>query len=106
MYDTSFDHRRADLPRVDRRVLWAVRILAVAAILSVSTADAQIPGAPVLQNVWSTPGVVGAVNVSGGGGSTVYAAALSWAPAMGRVQVSGGTRLATGFNGGSRGTYG
>ncbi len=106
MYDTSFDHSHADLPAADRRVLWLVRIAAVAAVLAVDSADAQMPGAPVLQNVWSTPGVVGAFNVGGGGGTTVYAAALSWTPAMGRVQVIGGTGLATGIGSGSRGAYG
>jgi hypothetical protein len=106
MYDTSFDHTRADLPRADRRALWALRIIAVAAVLAAATVQAQLPGAPVLQNVWATPGLVGAVNVAGGGGSTVYAAALSWTPAAGHLQVSGGTGFANGTGSGSRAAYG
>jgi hypothetical protein len=105
MYDTSFDQRGAGVPRFDRHVLWALRIIAVVAVIIAATAGAQIPGAPVLQNVWATPGLVGAVNVAGGGGSTVYAAALSWTPGYGNLQVSGGGGWATGI-GSSRGAYG
>jgi hypothetical protein len=106
MYDTSFDHRAAELPRSDRRVLWALRIVAVLAMLAAASAGAQLPGAPILQNVWATPGVVGALNVAGGGGTTVYAAALSWTPGVGRLQVSGGTGFASGAGVGTRGAYG
>lgn len=105
MYDTSFDHRGADLPRSDR-VLWALRVIAVAGMIAAASADAQLPGAPMLQNVWATPGLVGAINVAGGSGSTVYAAALAWTPAAGRVQLSGGAGDATGIGSGSRGAYG
>jgi hypothetical protein len=106
MYDTSFDQRGAVMPRSDRRVLWALRIIALVAVIIAATADAQIPGAPVLQNVWATPGSVGAANVAGGGGWTVYAAALSWTPGFGNVQISGGGGFATGIGNSSRGTYG
>jgi len=109
MYDTSFDHQRAALRRTDRRVLWGVRIVAAAAVLGVlsaNVADAQMPGAPILQNVWATPGLVGAINVGGGGGTTVYAAALAWTPEMGRFQVIGGAGAGTGSGTGSRGAYG
>lgn len=106
MYDTSFDHEGAGVPRSDRRVLWALRIVALAAVILAASADAQLPGAPVLQNVWATPGVVGALNVAGGGGLTVYAAALSWTPGFGNLQVSGGAGFANGVGSGSRSTYG
>ena len=71
------------------------------------TAVAQIPGAPVLQNVWATPGIVGAIDVGSGSGGSVYAAAGSWTPGSGRFELSGGLgyqRL--GDNAGSRGVYG
>jgi len=106
MYHTSFDSERAELPRGDRRVLWVARLVAVGAVFAVDTANAQMPGAPVLQNVWSTPGLVGAVNIAGGGGTTLYAAALSWTPAMGRFQVIGGAGAGSGSASGSRGAYG
>jgi hypothetical protein len=105
MYDASFDQKGAGISRFDRRVLWALRIIAVVAVIFAASAGAQLPGAPLLQNVWATPGLVGAVNVAGGGGSTVYAAALSWTPQFGSLQVSGGTGFATGI-GSSRGAYG
>jgi hypothetical protein len=106
MYDTSFDHRGAELPRSDRRVLWAVRILAVLAVVVAASAGAQMPGAPLLQNVWSTPGSVAALNVGGGGGWTVYAGAVSWAPGFGHVQLSGGAGFANGIGTGTHGAYG
>jgi len=105
LYDTSFDHAGADVPRFDRGVLWALRILAVIAVIAAS-ANAQLPGAPVLQNAWATPGTVASLNVAGGGGATLYAAAFSWTPGFGSMQVSGGAGFTNGFGGGSRGAYG
>lgn len=49
-----------------------------------------MPGAPVLQNAWATPGMVGAVDIAGGSGGSVYAAAISWTPNAGRFELSGG----------------
>ena len=65
-----------------------------------------MPGAPVLQNAWASPGLVGAVNYAGGDGS-VYAAAVSWASATARFQLSGGigARSLPG-GGGSKSVYG
>lgn len=100
--DTSLDQRRADR----LRARWLVRMIAVAAMCPVEIAGAQMPGAPILQNAWSTPGAVGSINVGGGGGTTVYAGALSWTPAMGHLQVIGGAGAATGNGSGSRGAYG
>jgi hypothetical protein len=54
------------------------------------TAGAQMPGSPVLQNAFANPGITGAVNISGLGGATTYAAALAWAPGSARFQLSGG----------------
>ncbi len=76
-------------------------------IASLATmARAQLPGAPVLQNAWATPGVVGAINVGGGSDGTVYAAAGSWTPSSGRFQLSGGAGSLSRTGAGSRGVYG
>jgi len=65
-----------------------------------------MPGAPVLQNAWVTPGIVGAVNFGGGPDGQIYAAALSWAPASSRFQLSGGLGSRSLTGSGSRGVYG
>jgi len=104
MYDTSFDN--SESRSADQAVLWGFRIAALAATIAAASADAQLPGAPLLQNGWATPGMVGAVNVAGGPGGTVYAGALSWTPAAGRVQVIGGAGIQSGPGLGSGGAYG
>lgn len=81
--------------------------LALALLASWATpAGGQIPGAPVLQNAWATPGIVGALDVGGGSGASVYAAAVSWAPGAGHFQLSGGGGIETGSGIKSRGVYG
>jgi len=84
----------------------SANIAASVALTSLVAAGAQMPGAPVLQNAWATPGVVGALNIAGGSNGQAYAAAASWAPSTGRFQLSGGfgSRRVTGV--GSRGVYG
>jgi hypothetical protein len=77
-----------------------------AVVASPTIAGAQIPGAPVLQNAWATPGIVGAVDIAGGSDGTVYAAAASWAPGSGRFQLSGGGGFRTMTDAGSGGVYG
>lgn len=104
MYDTSFDDSRSR--RTDRTVLWALRVAGLIATIAAVTADAQMPGAPVLQNAWSTPGTVGAVNVTGGSDGSTYAAAGSWAPGSGRFQFSGGVGYQTRTGSGSSVAYG
>lgn len=69
-------------------------------------AGGQIPGAPVLQNAWATTGTVGAIDIGGGSGASVYAAAASWAPGSGHFQLSGGGGIQTGSGVKSRGVYG
>jgi len=64
-----------------------------------------MPGAPVLQNAWASPGIVGAVNFAGGDGST-YAAAAAWSPASARFQLSGGIGLRSRAGLGSKSVYG
>lgn len=53
-------------------------------------AGAQMPNSPVLQNVWASPGIVGAVNMAGGSGGSLYGLAAAWTPGSGRFQVSAG----------------
>jgi hypothetical protein len=85
MYDATFDDSR------DARILWIVRVVGLIAVcVAASSAEAQIPGAPVLQNAWATPGFVGALNVAGSSGQSVFAGAAGWSPGSGRFQVSGG----------------
>src|SRR6476469_2857415 len=100
MYDTSFDDSRS--PRTDRTVLWTLRVAGLIATIAVASADAQIPGAPVLQNAWATPGIVGAVNYGGALYGSGIAAAGGWTPTSGRFQVSGGigSRSLTGHGSG------
>jgi hypothetical protein len=81
-------------------------VLAAAASSVARAARAQIPGSPILQNVWATPGIVGAVNVGGGNGGTTYAAAASWSPASARFQLSGGGGFESRSENGNRGVYG
>lgn len=85
MYDVTFDQSP------DRRVLWIARALALAAVAAVaSSAEAQLPGAPVLQNAWATPGLVAAANFAGGSGESVVAGAVGWSPGSARFQLSAG----------------
>src|SRR3954469_1839723 len=100
MYDASFDNSRVN------GWLWMIRIAAVVAVIVAGSAGAQMPGAPILQNVWATPGIVGAVNISGGSDGSVYAAAASWTPGSGRFELSGGAGFATHTGAGSGPAYG
>lgn len=91
-------------------MVWLLERGAVAAIslvtLGAAVATAQMPGAPVLQNAWVTPGVVGAINFASGADGTVIAAAASWSATSGRFGLSGGfgSRRVTSI--GSRSVYG
>ena len=53
-------------------------------------AEGQMPGSPTLQNAFVNPGITAAVDASGMGGATTYAAAAAWAPGSARFQLSGG----------------
>jgi hypothetical protein len=66
----------------------------------------QLPGTPVLQNAWATPGLSAAVNVGGGADGATYAGALAWAPRTSRFQLSGGGGVQSTKSDGSRGVYG
>ena len=106
MYDTCFDKKPSALPRADCRILWTVRIVGTALIVLAGWAGAQMPNVPVLQNVWTMPGMVGAFNLGGGSGGSVYAAAASWTPAAGRFQFSGGLGAQMGAGAGAGLAYG
>jgi hypothetical protein len=69
-------------------------------------AKGQMPGSPTLQNAFVNPGITAAVDASGLGGTTTYAAAAAWAPASARFQFSGGVgaQLRTGAS--TRTAYG
>lgn len=104
IYDHSFDQVRA-IPRRDRGLLWAVRILGLALLIAATTLQAQMPNAPVLQNVWTTPGAVVALNLAGGSQGSVYGAAASFSPGN-RLELAGGAGLQAVSGAGSRLAYG
>jgi hypothetical protein len=106
MYDTSFDHEGSHLRRSDRRVLWALRIAALFATIAAVSSDAQIPSSQILQNAWVTPGIIGAVNITGGSDGSLYAAAGSWAPSSAHIQLSGGIGYEARAGGHSSAAYG
>jgi hypothetical protein len=64
-----------------------------------------MPNAPVLQNVWTTPGAVVALNLAGGSQGSVYGAAASFSPGN-RFELSGGAGLQAVTGAGSRLAYG
>lgn len=80
------------------------RFAAIAAVIVATSADAQMPGAPILQNVWASRGLVGALDIGGGTDATVYAAALSFTAS--RLQFSGGAGYQTRTGMSSRAVYG
>lgn len=77
----------------------------VAALGAAGALQAQLPGAPVLQNAFVAPGVVLALD-GGGGDGAVYAAAMSWAPGNARFQLSAGAGSWTPTGGDARFVYG
>ena len=78
--------------------------LAVLIVLA-SASSAQMPGAPVLQNSWASPGIVVAANFASGAGS-LWGGAVGWAPSSGRFQLSAGAGAHSPKGGSSRGVYG
>jgi hypothetical protein len=53
-------------------------VMIFAMMLSPSRIGSQLPGTPVLQNAWATPGAMAAINLGGGAGRSVGAVAGSW----------------------------
>ena len=72
------------------------------ALLGCATrAPAQMPGAPILQNAWASPGLVAAFNYGGGSDGSIYGAAVGWAASSARLQLSGGIGIRSGTGSGS-----
>ena len=109
MYDATFDTRNSGVARADRSSLWLLRMSAIAGMASLAlsaSVRAQMPAAPILQDAWATAGLVGAVDLGGGSGGSVYAGALSWTPGSGRFELSGGLGFESRTGLGSRTVYG
>jgi hypothetical protein len=114
--DLLADYLSMQLARIDSRttppvaIAQTLRRVAVGGVALLSLrnglAAGQLPGAPVLQNAWASPGIVAAVDLAGGSDGSTYAAAASWAPASGRFQFSGGVGIRSRTGGGSGGVYG
>ena len=85
-----------------RNILLAV----VAIVASTSLINAQMPGVPILQNAWASPGAVAAVNLVGGSEGSIYAAAASWTPSSARLQLSAGAGIRSVAGSGSSSVYG
>lgn len=83
---------------------WALALFTASAPLA--PAGAQVPGAPVLQNAWASPGTVAAVNVGGGSDGGAYVLAGSWAPTSGNYELSGGFGSRHFSGAGGRSVYG
>jgi hypothetical protein len=82
-----------------------VRTFALCLTVLATSAAAQLPGVPVLQNAWATPGVMIAANGGGTSSRSTVAAAASWAPTA-RFQLSAGAGYQTGRSVGSSIAYG
>jgi hypothetical protein len=70
-----------------------------------SPLSAQVPGAPVLQNAFTNPGLAFAANFGTGGGQSFFGAAAGWGLGGGRLLVSGAAGVQR-ANEASRGAYG
>lgn len=104
MHDASVD--RGELrPRGLRRAIRHCAGIVTVLVVSVA-ANAQMMSAPVFQNGWATPGIVVAINATGGGGGSVVGGAGAWAPRSGRVQLTGGAGYEARTGRGSTVAYG
>lgn len=87
--------------------LAARTLLGTSLILTASRGvHAQMPGLPVLQNGFSNAGITIAGNYGQSSDLVGYGAAVAWAPASGRFQLSAGGGLATPERVGSGASYG
>ena len=82
-----------------------LRLSAVALLAAAVPAGAQIPGAPVLQNAFSNPGLALAANFGSGGDQSLFAVAAGWGLGSGRLLLSGAAG-AQRTNEATRGAYG
>ena len=95
---------RANLHSCPRRLS---SLIATSLLLFAATeASGQMPGAPVLQNAWTLPGIVAAFNYGGSSDGSVFAAAAAWTPASGHYQLSGGAGGRSVTDAGSSFAYG
>ena len=79
--------------------------LAVALAFAGAAASAQVPGIPVLQNAFGSPGLAFAMNVGGGGGQSFFGLAGALGMGSGRLQFSGAAGVQR-ANQSTRGAYG
>ena len=87
--------------------MWARLTVGAAMIAWIgSAAEGQMPGSPTLQNAFVNPGITAAVDASGMGGATTYAAAAAWAPGSARFQFSGGVGAQVRTSASTRTAYG
>ena len=95
--------------RLQQLASWVSALALIAAFVAPPTLAAQLPGTPVLQNAWATPGIVVALDVGGGSGTSrgsTYAGAAAWAPGAGRFQLSAGAGMNSASGSSSRAVYG
>jgi hypothetical protein len=93
------------MTRHDRAAVRALLSAVILGAVSAARGGAQLPGLPVLQNAFATPGFAAAVNGGGGSGTSAFAVAGGWAPGSARFQISvgAGWLRASGGNGGAFG---
>ncbi len=84
----------------------AVATLLLLPMLLSRTASAQMPGTPLLQNAFASPGIAAAFDVASLGGASSYSAAGAWAPGSARFQLSGGIGAQTRTSSPTRTVYG
>lgn len=82
----------------------SLRAGAMSVLVALSSTAAQIPGAPVLQNAFSNPGLAVAANFGGGGGQSLFALAAGWG--LGNRFLLSGAAGAQRSNEATRGAYG
>lgn len=90
----------------DRHLPGLAATFACLLLVVAPAADAQMLGAPVLQNAFSNPGFTVAVNFGTSSDAKTFGAAGAWAPASGRFQVSLGGGSMSPRDGKGQGTYG
>jgi hypothetical protein len=103
--NSSFDRRAAEPKTIRQTAIWFARLTMCCLSALLANAGAQLPGIPVLQNAWATPGVMIAADGGGTSSRGTIAAAASWAP-VARFQLSAGAGFQTGRAVGSSPAYG
>jgi len=82
-----------------------VVLAATMALYAPISAQGQVPGTPVLQNAFVSPGLAIAANFGSSSGQSYFGAAGGWGLGGGRLQLSGGAGVQR-VNNTSRGAYG